>query len=348
MRLPAAAALCALAAAPAAAWYNPLDELRTDGQPMSLLIATPYLPIGGGDCSIYPYTYYDATCSHPAYDIGSANGGWWINGQPVHAAEAGTVIAIDPDQYCGQDVFVDHGNGYVTRYCHLSAFGAIWVGKAVAAREVVGYVGMTGADVPHLHFEMHAGSSIYSPYVDSGYSVDWPREVTGAPADPCAGLDYAGRCNSGSVEWCEGGALHSKDCAARGQVCGWQDDQVGYNCLAPAPAASTAPTCDELGYAGRCDGALLWWCDGGAVQSYDCGAIGWSCGWDGANGYNCLRPFSPSGLGDGDGKAPRATGDGPTTLAGGCGLGAGRPDPLHALLLLCCAGALVLVLRRRM
>src|SRR5688572_33159163 len=93
-----------------AAWYQPLDDVRVDGQPALLAVSTPYLGIGAGDCSIYPYQYY-GNCSHPAYDIGSHNGGYSIEDEPVHVVEAGTVIAIDPDGYCGKDVFVDHAGG---------------------------------------------------------------------------------------------------------------------------------------------------------------------------------------------------------------------------------------------
>ncbi|MBE7484108.1 MAG: M23 family metallopeptidase [Polyangiaceae bacterium] len=55
------------------------------------------------------------------------------------------------------------------------------------------------------------------------------------PSDPCAGLDYTGKCEGSVLVWCEEGALKKVDCAADGRKCGWQDANVGYNCLKPAP-----------------------------------------------------------------------------------------------------------------
>ena len=49
--------------------------------------------------------------------------------------------------------------------------------------------------------------------------------------DPCRGLDYLGQCNGGVSEWCDrDGELKQVDCAARGQSCGWVDDQTGWYC----------------------------------------------------------------------------------------------------------------------
>jgi hypothetical protein len=55
----------------------------------------------------------------------------------------------------------------------------------------------------------------------------------GAPPD-CARIGYAGTCIGDVLWWCEGDALQSADCAAMGEVCGWENDAIGYNCL-PAP-----------------------------------------------------------------------------------------------------------------
>jgi hypothetical protein len=111
---------------------------------------------------------------------------------------------------------------------------------------------------------------------------DAPAETPAAPPAPdCAGLDYAGSCDGGVLRWCEAGAPRSYDCAAAGKGCGWQDDQVGFNCVAG---------CGDLDYAGRCDGTTLRWCEGGAPRSYDCAKAGMGCGWqDGATGNNCLH-----------------------------------------------------------
>ena len=49
---------------------------------------------------------------------------------------------------------------------------------------------------------------------------------------PCGSLDYIGECSGDVLRWCDGGAVQSFDCSAAGDTCGYQDDSVGYNCLA--------------------------------------------------------------------------------------------------------------------
>ncbi|MEZ4474948.1 MAG: hypothetical protein R3F60_29985 [bacterium] len=49
-------------------------------------------------------------------------------------------------------------------------------------------------------------------------------------ADPCAGLDYQGRCTGNTAEWCDDGELRSEDCGRRGQSCGWVNGEIGYFC----------------------------------------------------------------------------------------------------------------------
>ncbi|OGQ26852.1 MAG: hypothetical protein A2138_13695 [Deltaproteobacteria bacterium RBG_16_71_12] len=161
-------------------------------------------------------------------------------------------------------------------------------------------------------------------HTDPGPHWDWdyfmslvqgPVDGTSPPAPPppstvdaCDGLDWFGACDGAQLRWCENGALRSADCAASGQVCGWQDDTIGNNCLAgeeqppppgpppqdppeqqdPEPPAPDDP-CQGIDYAGVCDGATLIWCDAEVLRSYDCGASGQGCGWqDDDVGNNCL------------------------------------------------------------
>jgi murein DD-endopeptidase MepM/ murein hydrolase activator NlpD len=79
-------------------------------------------------------------------------------GTPVRAAFGGTVTkAGDVGDGYGISVFVDHGNGYLTHYAHLST-AKVGVGDKVAAGETIGLEGSTGDSTgPHLHFEVHQG-----------------------------------------------------------------------------------------------------------------------------------------------------------------------------------------------
>jgi murein DD-endopeptidase MepM/ murein hydrolase activator NlpD len=55
-------------------------------------------------------------------------------------------------------VLIDHGNGYLTHYGHMSAI-TVTVGQHVQAGDQIGNEGSTGHSTgPHLHFEVHEGS----------------------------------------------------------------------------------------------------------------------------------------------------------------------------------------------
>jgi LysM repeat protein len=76
-------------------------------------------------------------------------------GTPIYAADAGYVAMIkrQTGSY-GLQVLVDHGNGYQTRYAHLSAV-YVEVGQSVARGDKIAASGNTGKSTgPHLHFEV--------------------------------------------------------------------------------------------------------------------------------------------------------------------------------------------------
>ena len=55
------------------------------------------------------------------------------------------------------------------------------------------------------------------------------------------------------------------------------------------PPSQEPSGCGEVDYAGRCDDATLVWCEDEVLRSYDCGAVGMTCGWqDDVVGNNCL------------------------------------------------------------
>ncbi|MBO3738225.1 M23 family metallopeptidase [Actinoplanes flavus] len=78
-------------------------------------------------------------------------------GAPVVAAGAGTVVSAGLHGGYGNSILIDHGNGYLTHYGHLSVIG-VEVGQVVKAGEHIGDEGSTGHSTgPHLHFEVHEG-----------------------------------------------------------------------------------------------------------------------------------------------------------------------------------------------
>lgn len=75
------------------------------------------------------------------------------SGTPVYAAGNGTVTRSGYGQNNGHHVFIQHGNGIVTKYLHFSK-RTVKKGDRVKQGQVIGYVGATGlAEAPHLHYE---------------------------------------------------------------------------------------------------------------------------------------------------------------------------------------------------
>ena len=86
-------------------------------------------------------------------------------GVPVMATANGVVTHRGWSGGYGNLVEIRHGNGYVTRYAHLSGFGSgVAVGGRVRQGQTIGFVGMTGlATGPHLHYELRRNGRVEDP-----------------------------------------------------------------------------------------------------------------------------------------------------------------------------------------
>ena len=74
---------------------------------------------------------------------------------PIRAAAAGRVTVSGRVGTFGNAVYIDHGEGVVTRYAHMIAPPPVGSGWYVEQGDVIGYVGSTGASTGnHLHFEV--------------------------------------------------------------------------------------------------------------------------------------------------------------------------------------------------
>lgn len=97
-------------------------------------------------------------------------------GAPVQAPLDGVVIDTGDFFFNGNSIFIEHGQGLVTLYCHLDSI-KVKKGQHVTQGDVIGTVGNTGrATGPHLHWSISLNNARVDPSLFMDQQTSQPVE----------------------------------------------------------------------------------------------------------------------------------------------------------------------------
>ena len=151
-------------------WSAPAGVTRENPATASVLGSGACGPVSGGAVGfgnfIWPTNHHYLS----GFDFSPETNHYGIDidgdlGDPVYAADSGVVVYAGWNDWgYGNMLLIDHGNDWQTLYGHLSQINVV-CGESVGQGSVIGLIGSTGnSSGPHLHFEMHHGSTKVNPW----------------------------------------------------------------------------------------------------------------------------------------------------------------------------------------
>ncbi len=139
-----------------------IDAVLTSftNRPVSSLSLRPPVPGNRSDSFGYRRFFNEqARSPHKGMDMSAASG------DPVSAPSEGLIAATGDYFFNGNTVLIDHGQGFVSMYCHLSEI-TVKEGQSVTVGDVIGAVGATGRVTgPHLHFGTYLNGTAVDPAI---------------------------------------------------------------------------------------------------------------------------------------------------------------------------------------